>query len=270
MSIISLSSDLGNNNFALAEFKANIAQRFSQHQVIDLFHHQEVYDIESIAYQLLGALNTFPEGSIHVVYNKYAVQNSDILITKLKNQFITAPNNGILSLIHFLDFQSKVYRIDGQQVEKETYQSWIDALGYLIDDKLPPMAMETNSFIQTKPFHSDLFLMDTKMITRVLHTDSIGNIVLNIQKEEFYDYLADRAFFISFVSSKIFQLSPNYATTYNPNHIGAIFNATGFLELFMIGGNLAELFNVNKWKNNKFEILIDHDTNREINFQPRA
>jgi S-adenosylmethionine hydrolase len=121
LSIISLSSDLGNNNFALAEFKANIAQRFSQHQVIDLFHHQEVYDIESIAYQLLGALNTFPEGSIHVVYNKYAVQNSDILITKLKNQFIIAPNNGILSLIHFLDFQSKVYRIDGQQVEKETW-----------------------------------------------------------------------------------------------------------------------------------------------------
>ena len=88
MSIISLSSDLGNNNFALAEFKASIAQRFSQHQVLDLFHNQEVYDIESIAYQLLGALNTFPEGSIHVVYNKYAVQNSDILITKLNNQFI--------------------------------------------------------------------------------------------------------------------------------------------------------------------------------------
>ena len=38
----------------------------------------------------------------------------------------------------------------------------------------------------------------------------------------------------------------------------------------MIGGNLAELFSVNKWKNNKLEILIDHDTNREINFQPRA
>jgi S-adenosylmethionine hydrolase len=270
LSLITLTSDLGYNNFALAEFKARFVSQFPQHSVLDLFHHQEIYDIESIAYQLLGALNTFPEGSIHLVYNKYASQNSDILITKLKNQFILAPNNGILSLIHFLDFQSKVYQIDGQQVKKETYQSWIEALGSIINGKIPPTAMETNSFIQTKPFHSDLFLMDTKIITRVLHTDSIGNIVLNIQKEEFYDYMADRAFYISFVSSKIYQLSPNYATTYNPNRIGAIFNATGFLELFMIGGNLAELFNVNKWKNNKFEILIDHDTNREINFQPRA
>jgi len=270
MGIISLTSDLGANNFALAEFKARIMQGYSQHQIIDLFHHHEVYDIESIAYQILGALNTFPEGSIHVVYNKYAAQNGDILITQLNNQFILAPNNGILSLIHFLDFHSRVYRIDESLVQNENFSSWIEILGYLVEGNIPPSAAETNNFIQTKPFHFDLFYMDNKIMTRVLHTDSIGNIVLNIQKEEFYNYLADRAFYISFIGSKIYQLSPNYATAFNPNRMGAIFNATGFLELFMIGGNLSELFNINKWKNNKFEITIDNDTNREINFQPRT
>lgn len=269
MPLITLTSDLGYNNFALAEFKARFLSQFPN-QILDLFHHNEIYDIESISYQVLGALKTFPEGSIHVIYNKYAVQNTQILITKINNQYIVSPNNGLMSLIHFLDYQAKVFQLENPTVGNMDWQLWIETLQSLIQGKIPSTAIETNQFIQTKPFNTDLHFMDNKIITRVIHTDSVGNVVLNIQKEEFYQYLNDRAFHIAFISSKIFQLSPNYATTFNQNRIGALFNPTGFLELFMIGGNLAELFNINKWKNNKFEIVIDNDTNREINFQPRA
>lgn len=270
MSLITLTSDLGYNNFALAEFKARFVSQFPQHSVLDLFHHQEIYDIESIAYQLLGALSTFPENTVHVVYNKYAVQNNQVLITKINNQYILAPNNGMLSMVHFLDYNAKVYILENSRTESGEWTLWLQTVQSLIDGKIPSAAVETNQFVQTKPFNTDLHFMDEKMITRVIHTDSVGNVVLNIQKEEFYHYLNNRAFHIAFISSKVFQLSPNYATTYNPNRIGALFNPTGFLEFFMIGGNLAELFNINKWKNNKFEIVIDNDTNREINFQPPA
>lgn len=269
MSLITLTSDLGYNNFSLAEFKAKFVSQFPQNPIIDLFHHQEIYDIESIAYQILGALNTFPDDTIHIVYNKYAVQNSQLLIAKIGKQYILAPNNGLLSLIHFIDYNAKVFLLENSHEGGDGWSLWIQTVKSLLEDKIPRDAIETNQFVQTRPFNTDLHLLDDKIITRVIHTDSVGNVVLNVQKENFYQHLDNRAFYIAFISSKIFQLSPNYATTYNQNRIGALFNPTGFLELFMIGGNLAKLFNINKWKNNKFEIILDNDTNRQINFQPR-
>lgn len=266
MSLITLTSDLGFNNFSLAEFKAKFMNQFPENPIIDLFHHQEVYDIESIAYQILGALSTFPDHTVHIVYNKYAVQNSQLLITKIRNQYILAPNNGLVSLIHFMDYNAKVFLLNNSPEGNDVWSLWLQTVQSLLKDKIPNVAIETNQFVQTRPFNTDLHLMDDKIITRVIHTDSVGNVVLNLQKKDFYHHLNNRAFHIAFISSKIFQLSPNYATSYNQNRIGALFNPTGFLELFMIGGKLAELFNINKWKNNKFEIILDNDTNRQINF----
>jgi hypothetical protein len=51
------------------------------------------------------------------------------------------------------------------------------------------------------------------------------------------------------------------------NKMGAIFNESGFLEIFMIGGNLAKLFNINKYSNNKIEIIIGTDAKNQIGFE---
>lgn len=270
MGIITLTSDLGSNNYALAAYKAQCVHHFPQHQVLDLFHHDEIHDVESIAYQLIGALATFPPKTIHLIQLKYTDVRPELLIVELQQQYIIAPNNGILSLLHFLDYSAKVYQVLKEGQGMPSWQTAINMCTALIEGQLPSPAYETNQFIQTRPFNSELHFLDDKILCRVLHTDSVGHTVLNIQKTDFYDYMQDRAFYISFIGTKIFQLSPNYATTYNPNRIGALFNETGFLELFMVGGNLAELFNINKWKNNQFEIVIDHGTHREINFQSRG
>lgn len=264
MSILTLTSDLGENNFGLAAFKANAQIRFPEDIIIDLFHHNEIFDIESIAYQVLGALNTFPKDSIHIVYSRYTTSKSDLLIIKLLGQYVIAPNNGIVSLLYFIDYQAKVY-IQKLSEEIQDYFEIVDMIKSSSVSALPIAPQ----FTHTKPFNTDLMLLEDKILCRILYVNSLGNIILNIQKEEFYQFISDRAFHILLVNIKLFQFSPNYSVAYNPNRIGALFNATGFLEVFMIGGNLAELFNMNKWKNNKIEIYIDNDTNREINFQAR-
>lgn len=269
MAILTLSSDLGTNNFALAEYRARFISSFSSHIVVDLFHHLEANDIESIAYQLVGAINVFPEDTVHIIFTPYSELNNEVLLTKIKNQYLLVPNNGILSLIHYLDYSASVYRTVDNDESSDGLSFIYKLTTELLENNWPLPLQETFHFTQSKPLNTDLFFLDDKIIARVLHTDSLGNIVLNIQEEEFYNYLHNRPFYISFVGTKIFQLSPNYTTAYNPNRIGALFNRAGFLELFMIGGNLAALFNINKWKNNKIEIFIHHDSNSEINFQTR-
>lgn len=269
MNIISISSDLGENNFGLAQFQAVIKSKFPQTKIVDLFHHSEVYDVESIAYQILGAINTFPENSIHVIYSKYSISKYNILITKILNQYIVAPNNGLISLIHFLDYNSKVYSLEytDDNFQFSIYQrNFFLAIDLIVNDTVSTKLNEIIAFIQSKPFNTDLSIIEDRIITRVLHTDKLGNIILNIQRDDFFNHLDNRAFYLLFHTIKIFQLSPNYTTSYNNNRIGALFNETGFLEIFMIGGNLAKLFNISKWTNNKFEIFIDNDTNRQINF----
>lgn len=268
MSILSLSTDLGHNNFNLAQIQARLKLNFPNDSIIDLFHHNEIYDIESIAYQIYGALNSFPDNSIHLVYCKYTVVKSNLLIIKIRNQFVICPNNGVLSLIHSLDFNAKIYSMD---VQTEFFD-----LDFYISNSFKAIESvrtntylqltETVTFVQSKPFNTDLKIIESKIFTRVLHTDSLGNIILNILESEFKQAVQSKGFDILFHSIKIFQISPNYSTTFNTNKIGAIFNSAGFLELFMIGANLSKLFNINKFKSNKFEIIIHNDTNRQINF----
>lgn len=266
--IISLSTDLGENNFNLAQLKARLKINFPSDSFIDLFHHNEIYDIESIAYQVYGALHTFPDNTIHLVYCKYSVLKSNLLICKLKNQFVICPNNGIFSLLHSIDFHAKIYSLDVQTefFDLDFYISnSFKAIESVMNNSYLNLT-ETYSFIQNKPFNTDLKFVENKIFTRVLHTDKLGNVVLNITENEFKQAIENKAFNIVFHTIKVFQLSPNYSTAFNPNKIGAIFNSAGFLELFMIGANLASLFNINKFNGTKFEIIIDNDTNRQINF----
>lgn len=264
---------MGSNHFVLAQLKAAIQRRFNEIHLIDVCHQSDVYDTESMAYQLIGAIRTFPPQSIHWLYCRYNVSNYDILIADFHQQIVIVPNNGIMSAIHFLDYNAKVHNVsypEGEKFDLTTYQNLhFKALELAVKadySHLPAVVQ----FIQTKPFDTELSLMHDKIITRVIATDTLGNIVLNIQKHILFEHLSERAFYISFFGIKIFSLSPNYSTTYNNNRIGALFNETGFLELFMIGGNLSKLFNISKWKNNKIEIIIDNDTHREINFQART
>jgi S-adenosyl-L-methionine hydrolase (adenosine-forming) len=268
LTILSLSSDLGENNFNLAQLQARLKMNFPNESLVDLFHHNEIYDIESIAYQVYGALHTFPDESIHLIYCKYSVLKSNLLICKLRNQFVICPNNGILSLLHSIDFNAKVYSLD-VQTEFFNIDFYISNSFKAIESVMNNSYLqltESVTFIQTKPFNTDLKRIENKIITRVLHTDKLGNIVLNITENEFKETTENKGFTLVFHTVKLFQISPNYSTAYNPNKIGAIFNSAGFLELFMIGMNLSNLFNINKFNGTKFEIIIDNDTNRQINF----
>lgn len=273
MRIISISTDLGENNFGLAQFQARLTSSFPQSQILNLFHHSESFDVESIAYHIYGAIKTFPEESIHLIYCKYSISKFNLLISKINQQYIITPNNGLFSLLHSIDYNAKVYSLEYGDIpfDYTNYQSnFLKGLNLIFEDKYAAQLNEINTFVQSKPFNTDLVFSDDRIITRVLYTDKLGNIILNILEEDFYQYLDGKAFHILFHMVKIDVLSPNYMTSYNTNRIGAIFNEAGFLEIFMIGGNLSKLFNINKWTNNKFEIYKDNDTNRQINFQVRT
>ncbi len=269
MSIVTISSDLGENNYKLAALRASFIEKFPSFSINYLYQQEDKFDIESMAYQILGATHSFPEKSIHIIFCQYSITRYSLLLLKFKNHYIISSDNGIVSFFSNLDYDIEVYHLESRLEEydfKGYVEQYIEALRLLNNHEYISKLQRTNSYLQTKPFSTGLVIQPDRIVARVLKIYESGNLVLNLTKMEFDSVIAQSSFFISFQTVKIRSISKNYNVTETNNRMGAIFNDIGFLEIFMIGGHVAKLFNINKFSNNKIEIVLDHDSNRQIKF----
>lgn len=269
MSFITISSDLGENNFSLSILLARLKEMFSSFQVIPLYQQDDIYDIESIAYHIRGALNVFPEKTIHLIFCKYSLTNYDLILTKINNQYIISSDNGVSSLVHDNQPEINIYKISSQLKVFEFIpylESYTKLIQSILENNYSSLLEPNPSMIQTKPFNTGLMIYEDRIITRVVSISSTGSIILNLSKKQFYEVVQEKPFYIQFVTIKISSISPNYKASDSNNKMGAIFNEAGFLEIFMIGGHVARLFNINKYSNSKIEIIIGHDPNSQIKF----
>lgn len=267
-SAITLLSDLGENNFSVAGLQYFFTEAFPARTVLNLYHQSDSFDIESLAYQLYGALHTFPEYSIHVLFCKKVNIPNQLLISKIKNQYVISPNNGILSVLHeeintetFLFHSTKDnYEYQGFVQEYIQLIQWIESGEYSHKlDKAP-------NILQMKPLNTGLMISEDRIIARVIAILSTGNIVLNLKERDFNKVVSNQRFYIQFLTIRISHISNGYQHSNTNNKMGALFNEAGFLEIFMIGGSVAELFNINKYTNNKIEIVIGDSSNSQVNF----
>ena len=269
MPLITVSSDLGGNNFSDSYVIERIQQKFPSYRVVSLFHQEDIYDLESIAYQIRGALNLFPPDTIHLIFCKYSLSNYHLILSKINFQYVIGSDNGVSSLLHDYELDPEYYKYIGQ-LSEFNLEKYIDSYCEVIDSILKKnysQVLDPNpTIVQTKPFNTGLIIQPDRIITRVVSISSTGSLILNLTKKQFYDTVQDQSFYIQFVTIKISKISPNYTASETNNKMGAIFNEAGFLEIFMIGGHVAKLFNINKYSNNKIEIIIGDDSNRQIKF----
>lgn len=269
MPLITVSSDLGGNNFSDSYIIERIQQKFPSYRVVSLFHQEDIYDLESIAYQIRGALNLFPPDTIHLIFCKYSLSNYDLILSKINSQFVIGSDNGVSSLLHDYDLDPEYYKYIGQ-LSEFNLEKYVDLYCAVLDSifkqSYSQILESSPTIVQTKPFNTGLIIQPDRIIARVVSISSTGSLILNLTKKQFHDTVQDQSFYIQFVTIKISKISPNYTASETNNKMGAIFNEAGFLEIFMIGGHVAKLFNINKYSNNKIEIIIGDDSNRQIKF----
>ena len=100
MSIITLTTDLGYQDYYLAKLKSSILKHMPQTQFLDVNHEIENHDIQFAAYSLASIWHDLPKGSIHIVsvYNYYSPNNEYIAFTR-DGHFFIGPNNGVFTLL---------------------------------------------------------------------------------------------------------------------------------------------------------------------------
>ncbi len=244
MSIITLTSDLGYQDYYLAKLKSSILRHLPQTQFLDVNHEIMFHDIQFAAYSLMNIWRDLPKGSIHIisVYNHYSSNNEYIAFSREGHHFI-GPNNGVFTLL-FEDLNaSETHLIKG---DFDNYFGLFAHATALLSTGAPlqdvgPQIQNLKQKIHILPVYTSNEIRAT-----IMHVDRFGNAVLNIEKGFFEKTRMDREFEIYFKNSDPITSIHNSFSKVQVGDVIAMFNMNNFLEIGINMGNASTMLDLYK------------------------
>ncbi|HYG52851.1 MAG TPA: SAM-dependent chlorinase/fluorinase, partial [Flavobacteriales bacterium] len=203
MRIITLTSDMGTQDYYVAAVKATILGLYPQAQIIDVSHHLRPFDIAQAAFVIKNVYNSFPPGSIHILginsekTNPLAQPGAPLtrhVIVEYNGHYFIGADNGIFSL--FIEAAPiAVYEIDfGTENEEQTFPVktvFARAAAMIASGKAPSTfgkkINELNQRTIIAPTISHKLIIGT-----VIYIDAYGNAIFNITKADFEKHTAGK------------------------------------------------------------------------------
>lgn len=245
MALITLTSDIGIQDFMPAAIKGQLLQVNKNAQVIDITHLLPPFNYPQAAYVCRNAIENFPAGTFHIVLvDLFNEKPEYLLIAEHNEQFICCADNGLLTMI-LEETPQKVVAISldktaqkntlhciqvfSKAIEKISAGVSLDAIGdetFVIKIKNPLRPLLGNNWIEGQ----------------IIFVDNFENVVVNIRKEEFEEQRKGRRFVIEFKRDEVIEkISESYADVPEGEKL-ALFNSAGYLEIAINKGNAAGLF----------------------------
>jgi len=267
MQFITLTTDMGCKDYYVASLKASIFQQLNTSvHIIDITHHVEPFNVIDAAFHIGQAFHNFPSGSIHIIgvdsepIIKNGVIHSHPSVMLLSGHYFISNDNGFFSaLVHYSKDTPIFYRIKNEQ--------WKDSpLTFSTKSILVPIACElargtsikslgklTNSY--QKALHLIPTIEEFLIKGIIIHFDSFGNAITNIDRSLFQRIGKNTSFTIEFRKGddyRINRISSSYSDVPSGEKL-AIFNENDWLELAInqgantTTGGAQTLFGLNKY-----------------------
>lgn len=249
--IITLLTDFGLSDHFVAAMKGVILTINRDVELVDVSHAVPPQNVLHAAFLLKSTYTYFPTDTIHVVVVDPGVgtQRRAILVSSEKGFFI-APDNGVLSGIYDEAGVGEVREItadhyfvkprtgtfDGRDVFAPV-AAWLSkgvsmaSLGDLISDY--------KKLENPKPIP----IQDGVLKCKILYIDHFGNLVSNLGREQFKEYLdasEKRRFAFRVGEQTVSKLRQAYAEG-EPDEVFAILGSSGLVEFSVNGSNAAAL-----------------------------
>ncbi|MCO5281596.1 MAG: SAM-dependent chlorinase/fluorinase [Chitinophagales bacterium] len=231
MSVITITTDLGTSDYYLAALKGSILKAFDAVQIVDLNCNIRQYNIRQAAYNIREAFKYFPVKTIHVAHINANAANPKILLIKHQEQFVVTFDNTLLSLLP-KEFTAEVFALNNTLIKKED-AFLFDALALVVSrlaqgKNLREIATPYLEFEKKNLLKATITNMGIKGIVEA--TDVFGNVITNIHRDLFYEYVKDQPFEIAINHETISTISKGYYEA-EEGDIIAVFNSSGFLEI---------------------------------------
>ncbi len=270
MPLITLTSDIGIQDFMPAAIKGQIMQANNSFSIIDITHLLSPFNYPQAAYVCRNAIKNFPKGTFHLVLiNLFDNKADHVLIAEHNGHFIGCADNGLITMILECEPQKVVAiplnktqpkstlvyaNVFAKAFSKIAVGEKFDTLGNIditIKIKNPLKPMLGNNWIEGQ----------------IIFIDNFENVIVNISKEEFENHQNGRKFSIVFKRDEIIEkISETYADVPEGEKL-ALFNSAGYLEIAINKGNAAGLFGLQSFAEKQQKVLQVQFANNHIFYQ---
>lgn len=250
MSIITLTSDLGNQDYLAGAVKGQLLLANPEFTIIDISHSLNPFNYPQVAYVCSNTMKHFPEGTLHLVLvDLFDTKSDHVLLVRHKKHYFGVANNGLIKMI-LGESPKEVAALRLKDIHQKNVinytkvfaQAYLDILSgkeisaigdqeVEIEEKNPLRAIQTSNSIEGQ----------------ILFIDHFENVVINITKEEFEEHRRGRSFKIYFTRGEpIEKISETYSDVSQSEKL-AMFNTAGYLEIAINKGNAAGLFGLERY-----------------------
>jgi len=245
MAIVTLTSDIGNQDFLIGAIKGQLLCMNSSFNIVDITHQLPPFNYSQAAYIIRNAVRNFPEFSFHIVLaNLFDKIPEKLLLAVAGNQYIFCADNGLLSMI-IEESPDVVIGLSLKSKEVNNVTQCISVIGKAIQDIQTGKDLreigETDTKYREKN-HLQPNLGEDWIEGQIIFIDHFENVTVNITREQFEKQRHGRKFQIRFRRDEMIErISESYADVPEGEKL-ALFNSGGYLEIAINKGNAAGLF----------------------------
>ena len=251
MALITLTSDIGRQDFLTGAVKGQLLKTNSEFRIFDISHELSPFNYPQAAYVCRNAIKNFPPETFHIVMvNLFDKKADHLLLVKHNDQYIGCADNGLITMI-LEELPQKIVALPLDSSKQKNTLNFVSVLAKafqsILDGKSfeecgnPEISIEVKNPL--RPLRGEKFIEG-----QIIFIDNFENVIINITKEEFEEQRRGRSFKIVFKRDEIIEkISETYADVHESEKL-AFFNSANYLEIAVNKGNAAGLFGLEGYK----------------------
>jgi S-adenosylmethionine hydrolase len=245
MALVTLTSDIGSQDYLVGAVKGQLLQIDPSLQCIDITHQLLPFNYPQAAYITRNAIKNFPAHTFHIVLvNLFESKPEQLLLAYHSDQYILCADNGLLSMILETPAELVIGLSLAKTAARNTLQC-VHVMGSAIKKILEGVALmdigqPDVSYLEKNALKP--LLGENWIEGQIIFIDNFENVVVNITREQFEEQRKGRSFRIVFKRDEVIErISETYADVTEGEKL-ALFNSAGYLEIGVNKGNAAGLF----------------------------
>ena len=201
MPIVTLMTDFGNKDYAVAAVKGAILSTVEKPEIIDISHEIAPYNPTQAAYVLKNAYRTFPKGSIHIIgVASEKTPETQHLAMQFDGHYFIGADNGIFSMITGDLKYDKMVAInihDNMPATSPVLEVFVWVAAHLSrNGTLEVVGQPVNKSKELKELRPVVSQKGDQILGAVIYLDNYGNVITNITRKIFREVGKSRSFTI--------------------------------------------------------------------------
>jgi S-adenosyl-L-methionine hydrolase (adenosine-forming) len=252
--VVTLLTDFGTSDYFVGAMKGALLAVNPEVQIIDITHEVPPHDVESAAFTLLAAFETFPAGTVHVAVVDPGVGSARRAVAvEGAGQLFVGPDNGVFGHVYERLKSFRVFHVTEEKFFRAgvspTFHGrdvFAPVAGALARGTKPrELGPEVTDFVRL-PFSAPLRRDGATLAGRIIHVDRFGNCVTNITPRDLDSEMLGRGARLSVAGREITSFRRFFADEGAAGEPFAVWGSAGLLEIAVFRDSAARSLGVGR------------------------